>query len=221
MTNNILEPLQLAAGSHQPGSGKGCAMNVISWENGDTTITDFPSCSDPLLARMVQIVNDVFANPMTGMLDSDASMKVLDLGHATVGTAYHSLNSEQLVNVYFQLEKVIRYESRQFAFMAQTATQREQLLYGTPFAYSVAYGYGWYEHLDSIKHHITTSFVNFVNLFSRFGNGGHIDASADREQIIKITGRLIREFKRLAHVEDVVTPIEKTQAAVEKMLVCV
>ena len=33
---NITEPLRLATGSHAAGSGQGCAMNVISWENGDT-----------------------------------------------------------------------------------------------------------------------------------------------------------------------------------------
>ena len=49
----IDQPLRLATGSHKRGSGKGCAMNVISWENGDTQITDFPSCSDPMLARIV------------------------------------------------------------------------------------------------------------------------------------------------------------------------
>jgi hypothetical protein len=31
----ITHPLRLASGSHQPGSGKGCAMNVISYINGD------------------------------------------------------------------------------------------------------------------------------------------------------------------------------------------
>jgi hypothetical protein len=36
----ITHPLRLARGSHQPGSGKGCAMNVISYINGDEQITD-------------------------------------------------------------------------------------------------------------------------------------------------------------------------------------
>jgi hypothetical protein len=31
----ITHPLRLARGSHQPGSGKGCAMNAISYINGD------------------------------------------------------------------------------------------------------------------------------------------------------------------------------------------
>ena len=84
MTNH---PLQLATGSHQAGSGKGCAMNVISWENGDTTITDFPACSDPMLARIVQGVNDSICRHTTdGALCSSCSMKVLDLAHRTVGT---------------------------------------------------------------------------------------------------------------------------------------
>lgn len=58
MDCNIDHPLRLAVGSHQAGSGKGCAMNLVSWENGDTTITDMPACVDPLLARIVQRVND-------------------------------------------------------------------------------------------------------------------------------------------------------------------
>jgi hypothetical protein len=43
--DRITNPLRLAKGSHQPGSGKGCAMNVISYINGDEQITDFPVCS--------------------------------------------------------------------------------------------------------------------------------------------------------------------------------
>jgi hypothetical protein len=39
--DRITNPLRLARGSHQPGSGKGCAMNVISYINGDEQITDF------------------------------------------------------------------------------------------------------------------------------------------------------------------------------------
>ena len=41
-------PLRLARGSHQPGSGKGCAMNAISYINGDEQITDFPATSAPV-----------------------------------------------------------------------------------------------------------------------------------------------------------------------------
>jgi hypothetical protein len=83
----ITEPLRLAVGSHVAGSGKGCAMNVISWENGDKNITDMPACSDPLLARIVQRVNDAICTHRDGdLLCASCSLAVLELGHLTVGT---------------------------------------------------------------------------------------------------------------------------------------
>lgn len=89
--NDIFEPLVLARGSHKAGSGQGCAMNVISWENGDTQITDYPACSDPFLARLVQQVNDMLADDETGLLSPANSLIALDLGHQTVGTSSHGL----------------------------------------------------------------------------------------------------------------------------------
>jgi hypothetical protein len=59
----ITHPLRLAGGSHQPESGKGYAMNVISYINGDTHITDFPDCSARPLAAYVQACNDLLAGP--------------------------------------------------------------------------------------------------------------------------------------------------------------
>lgn len=84
--DRITHPLRLAAGSHQPGSGKGCAMNVISYINGDTKITDFPECSARPLARMVQSLNDRLAGS-DGFLSPENSVIVIDLGWMTVGTA--------------------------------------------------------------------------------------------------------------------------------------
>lgn len=90
-----IQPLALSTGSHKAGSGKGCAMNVISWENGDTEITDFPDCSDPMLAAVVQYVNDTICKPHTPVVDLAGSgrplcpehaFKVLTLAHRTVGT---------------------------------------------------------------------------------------------------------------------------------------
>jgi hypothetical protein len=52
--DRITHPLRLARGSHQRGSGKGCAMNAISYTNGDERITDFPTCSARPLAVLVQ-----------------------------------------------------------------------------------------------------------------------------------------------------------------------
>src|SRR5690606_16378759 len=87
MSLNITSPLRLAVGSHKAGSGKGCAMNVLSWENGDTTITDLPACSDPMLSLIVQRVNDTICDHCDGdLLCPECSIKVLDLAHRTVGT---------------------------------------------------------------------------------------------------------------------------------------
>jgi len=79
-------PLRLAKGSHQPGSGTGCAMNAISYINGDEQITDFPATSARPLASFVQLCNDLLAGP-DGYLSPENSLVVLDLGWLTVGTA--------------------------------------------------------------------------------------------------------------------------------------
>ena len=82
----ITHPLRLARGSHRPGSGKGCAMNAISYINGDAQITDFPATSARPLASFVQLCNDLLAGP-DGYLSPEDSVVVLDLGRLTVGTA--------------------------------------------------------------------------------------------------------------------------------------
>jgi hypothetical protein len=84
--DRITHPLRLAKGSHQPGSGKGCAMNVISYINGDPRITDFPACSARALAILVQSCNDHLAGP-SGYLSPENSLLALELAWQTVGTA--------------------------------------------------------------------------------------------------------------------------------------
>src|SRR5271156_1588379 len=84
--DRITHPLRLAKGSHQPGSGKGCAMNAISYINGDAQVTDFPACSARPLAALVQSCNDLLAGP-GGYLSPDNSLLALELGWRTVGTA--------------------------------------------------------------------------------------------------------------------------------------
>jgi len=84
--DRLTHPLRLAKGSHEPGSGKGCAMNVISYINGDARITDYPECSARPLAKLVQILNDALAD-RGGYLSPENSVLVLDLGWRTVGTA--------------------------------------------------------------------------------------------------------------------------------------
>ncbi len=82
----ITHPLRLARGSHKEGSGKGCAMNVISYVNGDAKITDYPECSARPLSRLVQKVNDALAD-IYGFLSPENAVIALDLGWRTVGTA--------------------------------------------------------------------------------------------------------------------------------------
>lgn len=90
--NDITNPLRLAVGSHGAGSGAGCAMNVVSWENGDLTISDLPPCSDPLLAKIVQRVNDTYcthteAHNGVSLICPPCSVELLELAHRTVGSA--------------------------------------------------------------------------------------------------------------------------------------
>jgi hypothetical protein len=82
----ITHPLRLARGSHRRGSGKGCAMNVISYINGDAQVTDFPTCSARPLSLLVQSTNDLLAGP-DGYLSPEHSVVALDLAWQTVGTA--------------------------------------------------------------------------------------------------------------------------------------
>src|ERR1700738_482931 len=81
----ITHPLRLARGSHQPGSGKGCAMNAISYISGDPEITDFPERSARPLAAFVQSCNDLLAGP-DRYLSPKNSLFALDLGWGTMGT---------------------------------------------------------------------------------------------------------------------------------------
>lgn len=94
-TTNFTAPPRLAVGSHPGSKTYLCAMNVISWENGDQDITDFPECSPKPLARMVQMVNDTYCRHTTRELDPDTgrtvvvlcpscSVKMLNLAHRTV-----------------------------------------------------------------------------------------------------------------------------------------
>ncbi len=71
--DRITHPLRLARGSHQPGSGKGCAMNAISYINGDEQITDFPATSARPLASFMQLCNDLLAGP-DGYLSPEDSL---------------------------------------------------------------------------------------------------------------------------------------------------
>jgi hypothetical protein len=119
----IAHPLRLAKGSHQPGSGKGCAMNAISYIHGDVRITDFPDCSARPLAAFVQVCNDLLAGP-DGYLSPENSLLALELGWQTVGTAdvddavIHAWVAELLTSPTWG---VLRYAERAARYAKSTA----------------------------------------------------------------------------------------------------
>lgn len=51
----------LSSGSHGRNSGKACVMEYVSVLTGDRW-TDFPACTNPVIARVAQIVNDTLSN---------------------------------------------------------------------------------------------------------------------------------------------------------------
>lgn len=52
-------PFQLAAGANTGADDPyGCLMNVVSWMNGDTQITDYPSCTNKVLGSLCITFND-------------------------------------------------------------------------------------------------------------------------------------------------------------------
>ncbi|WP_216639746.1 hypothetical protein [Mycobacterium sp. 1164966.3] len=111
--SRITHPLRLAKGSHQPGSGKGCAMNVISYINGDAHVTDFPACSAHPLSVLVQACNDLLAGP-DGYLSPENAVLALELAWQTVGTAdvadavAHAWLAEMLTNPAWGVVKFAR-----------------------------------------------------------------------------------------------------------------
>jgi hypothetical protein len=119
----MTHPLRLAKGSHQPGSGKGCAMNVVSYINGDTHITDFPECSARPLAAFVQVCNDLLAGS-DGYLSPENSLIAIELGWQTVGTAnvddsvIHAWVAELLANPRWG---VVRYAKKAARYAKSTA----------------------------------------------------------------------------------------------------
>jgi hypothetical protein len=103
-------------------------MNVISYTNGDTHITDFPDCSARPLAAFVQLCNDLLAGP-DDYLSPENSLLALELGWQTVGTAdvddtvMHAWVAELLTNPTWG---VLRY-AKSAARYAKSAADRAVL----------------------------------------------------------------------------------------------
>lgn len=85
--NRLQHPIVLAGGAYRHGSGKCCPLTLISHLNGDDKISDYPECSAPALARLVQVLTDSLAGPAPDrMLSPEHSARVLDLALQTIGT---------------------------------------------------------------------------------------------------------------------------------------
>lgn len=80
MTTNIPDSLPtLAAGKHDEGEGKACVMEYVSILAGES-FSDYPSCTDPVLAAAARSVNDWVSDegrsalvPLIGRLFGTAS----------------------------------------------------------------------------------------------------------------------------------------------------
>lgn len=112
MTNidwDRLQPLRVTTGPSKGKDGQGCAMEVVSWINGDKTITDLPECSDACLAQMVQRINDNIGLSEDSdlvcpsfPLSPEAALYVVELGLLTVGT--QGMDSEKLAPLHAELD---------------------------------------------------------------------------------------------------------------------
>ena len=83
---------QLRKGTYRPDRDDGgCGMNVVSVYSGEVKITDYPSCAAPPLSRLVQILNDDYADE-DGLLAPTESNVVLAIAALTVGTGSSSMS---------------------------------------------------------------------------------------------------------------------------------
>lgn len=85
--NLFQHPMVLTGGAYRPRSGKCCPLTLISHLNGDDMISDYPECSAPALARLVQVLTDSLAGPAPDrVLSPEHSARVFDLALQTIGT---------------------------------------------------------------------------------------------------------------------------------------
>lgn len=88
---NAAEPPQLRKGTYRSDGGGGCGMNVVAVYSGEAKITDYPACAAPPLSRLVQILNDDYAD-QDGLLAPNESNVVLVIAALTVGTGSSSMS---------------------------------------------------------------------------------------------------------------------------------
>lgn len=219
--NDITNPLRLAVGSHRAGSGQGCAMNVISWENGDRTITDMPACADTLLARIVQNVNDRLCRHRTGdLLCPTCSLLVLDLAHRTVGTStwgqWRHLPEKELRQVWAQIAQdqaraVAHLIPPSRVSLSSAATAHADMARHMADAVDKLVFLG--EAANAGAHaHMYAANAAAMAASQRVGPG-----PAETERLV-LANRAIDLFVELTGIQVAPTPAPVTEAAVAKML---
>lgn len=122
-------------------------MNAISYCNGDTVITDFPTCSAKPLARMVQYVNDKLAGDDDEYLSPENSIKVLDLGWRTVGTG-GDMSLDVLRAWLDELPADFTADPRNMVYLAVRRLDEEDMDAATDMALMVAEFF-----CDTVYHH--------------------------------------------------------------------
>jgi hypothetical protein len=71
-------------------------MNYVSYLNGDVKITDMPSCTDPMLAKVAQQLNDNICTHTSGdVLCSDCAGIMLRFASRLIGTAQTELSDHE------------------------------------------------------------------------------------------------------------------------------
>lgn len=80
---------RLSAGAGPADGSKMCVMQYVSYENGDSRITDFPECVHPEVARLMQGINDRLGrehDSVEGFLSASATVQILKLSDLAKGT---------------------------------------------------------------------------------------------------------------------------------------
>jgi len=204
-----LQPLQLARGSHHPGSGKGCAMNVISYITGEAKITDYPSCSDDMVSTLVQAVNDVLADPWTGLLTPEDALAVVELGMLTVGTGNLSRAAKELGVVGYTEARTAWANSEAFTYLSTAiATKAKRMAEVLRWAHDRNYirgtsHSGYSLTADGLAYTILNGPIEFPTL----------DA-ADRSLMIENARKAILEFRRIFLID---TEVPEMDAVRERL----
>jgi hypothetical protein len=104
MRNGRHVAVRLSTGERLGQPDSVCAMNVIASQNGENAGTDFPACVDPVLARIVQQVNDNLCEHCdNNLLCHDCSNSVLELAERTVGTGSGTLTDRERQQVWVNI----------------------------------------------------------------------------------------------------------------------